>query len=350
MEGPTVLALTIVRLLMTVSAASAPQQHRTSVPPLNKVPLSYYASAGISVALTDGRTIHLVCMGNGSPTVLLNAGAGDWSAIWSKVQPAVARHTRICAWDRAGYGFSGPSSKVQTVDNTTADLAEALSRAGIMAPYVLVGHSMGSYEALLFADRFRRRVQGMVLVDPSIPNQTAIFLRAAPAFSAYSAQAMHAESERLLGCAFSREASTSGGRGNCRDYPADYPRSLATALSKLDAMPDRARTAASLLANFATSAALAQNSRRTYGAMPLTVLTATAKVTLPSDAPAAARREIPAVEAEWVRGHKALAALSTRGTHRFVRGSGHYIQLEKPDVVIAVIERMIDSVRHPSRR
>jgi pimeloyl-ACP methyl ester carboxylesterase len=229
-------------------------------------------------------------------------------------------------------------------------LAETLSRAGIMAPYVLVGHSMGSYEALLFADRFRGRVQGMVLVDPSIPNQTAIFLRAAPAVSAYSAKAMHAESERLLGCALSRKASTSRGRGNCRDYPADYPRSLATALSRLDAMPDRARTAASLLANFGRSAALAQNSRRTYGAMPLTVLTATAKVTLPNDAPAAARREIPAVEAEWVRGHKALAALSTRGTHRFVRGSGHYIQLEKPDVVIAVIERMIDSVRRPSRR
>lgn len=350
MERPTVLALTIVRLLMTVSVATAHQQHPTSVPPLIKVPLSYYASAGMSVEVADGRTIHLVCMGKGSPTVILNAGSGDWSAIWSKVQPTVARRTRVCSWDRAGYGFSGPSSKVQTVDNTTADLAAALSKARIIAPYVLVGHSMGSYEALLFADRFRHRVKGMVLVDPSIPGQTEIFLRAAPAFSAYSARAMHAESEKLLGCALSPQASTKGRPVSCREYPADYPRSLSAALSRLDAMPDRAKTAASLQANFARSSAMVLNPRRTYGAMPLTVLTATAKVTLPNDAPAAARREIPALEAEWVRGHKALAALSTRGTHRFVPGSAHYIQLEKPEVVVAAIEQMIETVRHPSRR
>lgn len=349
MEGSTMLALKIVPLLMTASVAMTPQHHRTSASSLTEVPLTYYAESGISVGLPGGRTLHLVCMGKGSPTVLLNAGAGDWSAVWSKVQPTVARRTRVCAWDRPGYGFSGPSNKAQTVDNTTADLVKALSKVDIRGPYVLVGHSMGSYEALLFADRFARRVQGMVLVDPSIPDQTAIFRRVAPAFSAYSAAAIGAESQRLLGCASARHAGTHGKFGNCREYPADYPASLRTALARLDALPERARTAASLEANFGTSAALARNVHRTYGAMPLTVLTAGAKVELPREAPVAATRELPAVEAEWVRGHEALGALSTRGTHRFVPGSGHYIQLEKPDVVIAAIEQMVERVRHRSR-
>jgi len=344
------LASTIVPFLMTASTAIAPQPHRVSGLPIVESPLSLYVSAGRSVALADGRILHVVCMGKGSPTVILNAGAGDWSAIWSKVQPAVARHTRVCAWDRAGYGFSGASSKVQTVDNTTADLAEALAAGDIAGPYIVVGHSMGSYEALLFADRFRSRVQGMVLIDPSIPNQAAIFLRAAPAFSAYSAQATREEAKRLLDCALPARASTNPPGTTCRQYPADYPASLSAALSRLDAMPDRAKTAASLQANFATSAALAQNSHRTYGAMPLTVLTAGAKVALPNEAPAAAKREIAAVEAEWVRGHEAMAALSTRGSHRLVRSSAHYIQLEKPEVVIAAIEQMIETVRQPSGR
>lgn len=349
MEGPTVLASTLMPLLMTLSLAGTPQQHRLSDSAIVASPLSLYASAGGRVALANGRIIHLVCMGKGSPTVLLNAGAGDWSAIWSKVQPAVARHTKVCAWDRAGYGLSGPSHQAQTVDNTTADLVEALAKAHIGAPYVLVGHSMGSYEALLFADRFRRRVQGMVLVDPSIPDQTAIFRRIAPAFSVYSAEAMQAESRRLLGCALGRDAGRRVKLGSCRGYPAEYPAPLLTKLSRLDAMPDRARTAASLEANFGASAALVRNPDRAYGAMPVAVLTAGGKIQLPKEAPAAAKREIPSLEAEWVRGHEALAALSTRGTHRFVPGSGHYIQLEKPEAVIAAIEQMVERVRHRSR-
>jgi pimeloyl-ACP methyl ester carboxylesterase len=337
-------------LLMTASTAIAPRQHRVPGSLIVESPLSLYVNAGRSIPLADGRILHIVCMGKGSPTVILNAGAGDWSAIWSKVQPTVASHTRVCAWDRAGYGFSGASSKVQTVDNTTADLAEALAAGGIAGPYILVGHSMGSYEALLFADRFRSRVKGMVLIDPSIPDQAAIFLRAAPAFSAYSAQATREEAKRLLDCALSARASTKLPGTTCRQYPGDYPASLSAALSRLDAMPDRAKTAASLQANFAASAALAQNSQRTYGAMPLTVLTAGAKVVLPNEAPAAAKREIPALEAEWVRGHEAMAALSTRGSNRLVRGSAHYIQLEKPKVVIAAIVQMIETVRQPSLR
>jgi pimeloyl-ACP methyl ester carboxylesterase len=101
------------------------------------------------------------------------------------VQPAIAETTRACAWDRAGFGFSDPSPERQTVDHTTNDLEQALVKGGIHGPYIVVGHSLGGYESLLFADRHPREVVRMVLVDPAYPDQAAINSRIAPEFAAF---------------------------------------------------------------------------------------------------------------------------------------------------------------------
>src|SRR6187431_2220157 len=93
--------------------------------------LAQYASTEDSVRLPDGRSIHLVCTGDGSPSVILLAGMADWSVAWNRVQPAVAARTRVCAWDRAGLGLSDPPAKPQMVDATTADLEAALAAADI---------------------------------------------------------------------------------------------------------------------------------------------------------------------------------------------------------------------------
>src|SRR3569832_1443370 len=84
--------------------------------------LAAYASTRDSAHLPDGRVIHVVRMGEGSPTVILTAGYGGWGISWSKVQPAGARKTRVCAWDRAGLGMRQLSPQPQTIDNTTSDL------------------------------------------------------------------------------------------------------------------------------------------------------------------------------------------------------------------------------------
>jgi len=102
--------------------------------------LDPYVSQKQSVTIDGNRRIHLVCMGAGTPTVILSAGRGDWSVTWSRVQPEVAKITRVCAWDRPGFGFSSPSPAIQNVETTTTDLEAALVRAGISGPYVLVGH------------------------------------------------------------------------------------------------------------------------------------------------------------------------------------------------------------------
>jgi len=143
-----------------------------NTPPPIDPSLTPYASAKDSARLPDGRTIHLVCMGQGSPVVILTTGSPSWSIAWHAVQPAVAAKTRVCAWDRAGFGLSTGVTKPQTVDQSTSDLQAALKDKRIAGPYVLVGSSYGGWESLLLADREPAKVAGMVLLDPSFPDQT----------------------------------------------------------------------------------------------------------------------------------------------------------------------------------
>jgi pimeloyl-ACP methyl ester carboxylesterase len=117
--------------------------------------------------------------------VILTAGLGDWVATWRKLQAPIAKKTRACAWDRAGFGYSDPSPVPQGVNHTTADLEEALINADIPGPYILIGHSMGGYESMIFADRDHRAVLGMLLIDPSFPDEIRRANLVAPLFGAF---------------------------------------------------------------------------------------------------------------------------------------------------------------------
>ena len=123
------------------------------------------------VPIAEGRTINLVCLGHGSPTVVLTAGLGGWSWVWYRIQSPLSRRTRVCAWDPAGLGFSSPSPEPQDAVHETEDLEEALKVAHLDGPYVMVAHSAGAYVAIRFADQHGGTVVGMLLVDPAIPDQ-----------------------------------------------------------------------------------------------------------------------------------------------------------------------------------
>ena len=112
-----------------------------------------------------GQRIHLNCTGSGSPTVVFENGAGDFSMVWSFVQPRVATFTRACSYDRAGYAWSDPGNRPRTYDQITLELHTALDRAGERGPYVLVGQSYGGLLARGFARRYAKDVAGVVLVD-----------------------------------------------------------------------------------------------------------------------------------------------------------------------------------------
>ena len=123
-----------IAVAAVVAAAGARAQQ--PLPAIADRSLVPYADTKDAVRLPDGRQLFMLCMGQGSPTVILTAGAGDWSVTWSRVQPEVARTTRVCAWDRPGFGFSDPPARPQTVDETTSDLQAAL-RAGRVSRAIL---------------------------------------------------------------------------------------------------------------------------------------------------------------------------------------------------------------------
>lgn len=121
-----------------------------------------------------GYSLHLYCTGensDGSPTVILEQGLGGTSASWAFVQPEVAKTTRVCAYDRAGMGWSDPGPEPRDAEHIAIELHTLLQKASIPGPYVLVGWSFGGLYVREYAGKYPDEVAGMVLLDSSYPDQ-----------------------------------------------------------------------------------------------------------------------------------------------------------------------------------
>jgi len=140
-----------------------------------------------------GRRLYLHCTGSGSPTVVLVSGLAETSVYWGGwIAPAVAQNTTVCAYDRAGQGWSDPPAGPQDGAAVATDLHTLLANAQIPGPYVLVGHSTGGAYARVFAARYPDQVAGMVFLDsqpneaftglPDFPSQYSILRRASALF------------------------------------------------------------------------------------------------------------------------------------------------------------------------
>ncbi|HJQ96776.1 MAG TPA: alpha/beta hydrolase [Candidatus Polarisedimenticolaceae bacterium] len=112
-----------------------------------------------------GFKLNLRCAGAGSPTVVLDAGAGDTSATWDWVVPEVKKFARVCAYDRAGLGKSAAGPKPRSAARISEELHNLLRRAGVLPPYVLAGHSAGGLNMRVYTAKYPEEVVGLVLVD-----------------------------------------------------------------------------------------------------------------------------------------------------------------------------------------
>jgi pimeloyl-ACP methyl ester carboxylesterase len=112
-----------------------------------------------------GHRLHLHCVGEGSPTVVLDAGLGAFSLDWGAVQSKIATTTRVCAYDRAGLGWSEPGPRLRSPQQFADELHTLLTNAGVEGPYVIVAHSISGKTARLFASQHPNEVAGMVLID-----------------------------------------------------------------------------------------------------------------------------------------------------------------------------------------
>lgn len=333
-------------LLAAVSVATAVAQAAASAQAEFPAEAGPYVKAQRLVPVGEGRAINLICLGHGSPTIVLNAGLGSWAVVWRSVQTPLAQRTRVCAWDPAGFGFSSPSSEPQDAVHLTKDLEQTLKAADMNGPYLMVGHSAGAFVALRFADRHPNSVVGMVLLDPAIPEENAVMKRVAPRFALFADGLLSEQAESLRRCAVGLQSGVLK-RGTpefdkCTAAP-HMPAAFAvleSSLTRLNADPARMLTEASALDNFFESQREAVNPQRRYGNMPLIVLTAE-RHDLPPDTPADAREQVPLFYRDAGRAHQAYAALSTRGQDQLVPDSGHNIPAEKPGVVLAAINRVL---------
>ncbi|WP_049789243.1 alpha/beta fold hydrolase [Granulicella tundricola] len=133
----------------------------------------YRKIAGLPGKVCDvnGHSLHLYCTGEGSPTILLSSGLGDDFLGWVKVQPVLSKQTRVCSYDRAGFGWSDSGAGVQDANAISLQLHQLLEAAAIQRPFVLVGHSISGIYLRSYATHYPADLAGLVFVDGATPLQ-----------------------------------------------------------------------------------------------------------------------------------------------------------------------------------
>jgi len=272
----------------------------------------------------SGFRMHLHCLGNGSPAVILESGLGDSFLSWRKVQPQIAKFIQVCSYDRAGIGYSDSSARPRTSQTMAEELNLLLHAAGISPPYVLVGHSLGGYNVRIFAAAYRDEVAGVVLVDASHPDQEN---RLPPELKNMQGTWMR-EAEFLE---FTMPIGIPRLLGLCDDDP----RARAAECNF-----HTAREGVAEMRSFRQSAAQAAASG-SLGDLPLVVLSHDPDQPSADLPPDLAK---PTNEA-WEKMQEDLARLSTRGTQEIVKNSSHYIQIDRPDVVVDAVRTVVERAR-----
>ena len=264
-----------------------------------------------------GHSLHLRCSGSGSPTVVLEPGAGLMSSTLGRIAPAVARETRVCVYDRAGHGWSEPADSPQDGAQTAVDLHTLLERGDVPGPYVLAGHSFGGLYVQSFAAQYPDDVAGLVLVDTT---------RRKPTPTTSPDDASSHEIMSRVSALLSSTAELGVGRllslGSYDSLPqqsADEAEATGSTASNL-----RSTVEEYLRASASSGQAAALDD---FGDKPLVVLTAGS-----------------GSDADTIAAHDDLTALSTNSAHRLVDGATHESLILEQQDAAATTQAIVDVV------
>lgn len=278
---------------------------------------------GARVAL-DTHKLYIHCQGVGSPPVIIDVGLGDTSLEWAPVQALLVPRTRVCLYDRAGYGRSEPGPLPRRTSRIVEELHALLAHAGIAGPYLLVGHSFGGFTAQLFARRHPGETAGVVLVDSSHPDQV----------------------QRLAVPVTPLTPPPGDQHRITLFFAPNLPRHLpAAARLELAMAAKRAPTRATILdeyAEFPRSAGEVRSAGR-FPPVPLLVLTRGERTAPPGE-------RGDRNERLWLEMQTELSQLSPASAHVIARRSAHHIHLDQPELVAAGIELVVDAWRLGSDR
>lgn len=266
-----------------------------------------------------GHRLHINCTGTGSPTVVIEAGLGDWSTTWAAyVQPEVAKTTRVCTYDRAGMGWSETGPLPRDAAQNAKELHTLLQNANIPGPYIMVGHSLGGLIVRVFVHDYSSEVVGVVLIESMNPKQLSqsptMLSQSESQSQPFSFQAMLARFgvARLLvklpGIAPSLPP------GNEAYYPLYIrPQYFQATDNESQGMPAAGAQAATV---------------KSFGDLPLIVLTGRLNA-------------IPG----WPAWQTELLQLSSNSQHLFAENSAHNVQADEPDAAVAAIVKVVEQVR-----
>ena len=288
------------------------------------------------VEVAPGRSLNLDCRGVGAPTVILEAGWSSWSLDWAQVHDTLARTTQVCAYDRAGMGFSDAAPRRASLASITTDLETLLKAGNIAGPYVLVGHSKAAVFVRAFAAGHLDEVAGLVLLDPGSPEADPA-MRDAAADAQLEALLRNCL-KRAQADALDPDSPTDGfciGRGE--PYWGAQLQQTYLVLQRRPAYAVARRNELSI-----PNDALAASARGpgALGDRPLRILTSDQGLS----------RAIPAerrakLQAERLAVNAGMAKLSSRGEHDVVAQSGHMIMQDQPRAVIEAVNAVVTEVR-----
>jgi pimeloyl-ACP methyl ester carboxylesterase len=274
----------------------------------------------------DGHRMRLDCMGSGSPAIVLDSALGDSGLDWSAVQPELARTTRVCSYDRAGFGWSDALPRPRDADHIASELHGLLAAAKIDGPIVLMGHSLGGIYIRDYATRYPADAAGLVFVDASTPAQNQD-----PAVKAHGLMRRPPLPQILL-------IKTA--------FILGIPR-LAGACSHatpgFDAYTSRLRSEDRCHQEFQGPAEMESFDRSSeetlhtgpYGALPILIF---------SHDPAKSDEPADLAKA-WEKWQEDLKTLSTRSRRIIARSSGHYVQIDRPDLIEKEVTLFIKQIR-----
>jgi pimeloyl-ACP methyl ester carboxylesterase len=280
---------------MTAAATSTtPPSTRPALLETTPAPSQAPTFSGDRLVSVSNGQLHVRCVGNGTPTVLLIAGFGEGLTRWANIEQATSGSARVCSYDRFGDGTSSAPPAPQTFQTEARDLRQSLRVVDVTGPFVVVGHSLGGTEAVTFASLFRSEVSGLLLIDASPPNW-------GDAQCSIKSDGIAGAKQWTDACAYFRDpAKNSEGLDGARAY-------------------EEAKKIAAL------------------GALPLVADTA---VNDDYAATGLGAADVAALKAAWLTGQAHWLSLSSDS--RLVPiASGHHIYLDHPDLVVRQISQLL---------
>lgn len=294
-----------------------------------------------------GHKLHLNIEGKGTPTVLLENGSGDFSFIWSLVQPGVAKFTKVVAYDRAGYAWSEPGPTPRTSRQICFELHTALYNAGIKGPYILVGQSFGGFLVRAFARYYPNEVVGMVLVEAVQENERIFMGGDAPKRIRDLATGKIEQAPQTFFKPLSIENITPVKLDSTIESPFDRLPDSIKNLQIWAQSQDGYRSSAGGEMDWSPEDVANMYKHRgeasyMLGNIPLIVLTR-------GSGGYDGRADSAKLESERLMLQGELAHLSTNNRHIIDKNSGHNIHLEDPAIVISAIKDVFIAVKNQKK-